>query len=67
MFLENKIPADAFGKFKSLETVMIEPKGYGRRNKWILVTILGMIIVLFLPWTQNIQSVGQISTLNPKP
>ncbi|TKB97876.1 HlyD family secretion protein [Pedobacter cryophilus] len=66
MFLENKIPADAFGKFKSLETVMIEPKGYGRRNRWIIFTIVGLVIVLCLPWTQNIQSTGQISTLNPK-
>lgn len=66
MFLENKIPADAFGKFKSLETVMVEPKGTGRRNKWIISIIIGVVIVLCLPWTQNIQSVGQISTLNPR-
>lgn len=66
MFLENKIPADAFGKFKSLQIVMVDPKGYGRRNKWIISSIICLVIVLCLPWTQNIQSQGQISTLNPR-
>ena len=66
MFLENKIPADAFGRFKSLKTVMTEPNAHGRRNKWIISLVIGVVIVLCLPWTQNIQSIGQISTLNPK-
>jgi len=66
MFLENKIPAEVFGRFKSLKTVMTEPNSHGRRNKWIISLVIGFVIVLCLPWTQNIQSVGQISTLNPK-
>jgi len=66
MFLENKIPSDVFGRFKSLEKVMVEPKNFGRKKRWITITIIGVIIILCLPWTQNIRSDGQISTLNPK-
>lgn len=66
MFLENKIPSDTFGKFKSLEQVMVEPNGYNQKKRWILVTVIGTIVILCLPWTQNIRSVGQISTLNPR-
>lgn len=65
MFLENKIPLDAFVKFKSLEKVMIEPDNYKRKRLWILFTFIGIIIIMCLPWTQNIQSTGQLSTLNP--
>lgn len=31
--------------------------------KWFLITILGLVAILFLPWTQNIKSKGNVSTL----
>lgn len=33
--------------------------------RWLLLTLLLVIIFLFLPWTQNIQSKGNVTTLQP--
>jgi multidrug resistance efflux pump len=34
-------------------------------TRWLLFTLLLVIIFLFLPWTQNIQSKGEVTTLQP--
>ncbi|NBC09139.1 MAG: HlyD family efflux transporter periplasmic adaptor subunit [Bacteroidetes bacterium] len=33
--------------------------------RWLLYTLLVVLIFLFLPWTQNIQSEGEVTTLQP--
>jgi multidrug resistance efflux pump len=33
--------------------------------KWLLLLLFWFIIMLFLPWTQNIQSTGTVTALNP--
>lgn len=61
---------------KTLENISLEsnftPKSinsiyrYGKKNKigyWLLGIIQFFLIVLFLPWTQNISSSGNVSTL----
>jgi multidrug efflux pump subunit AcrA (membrane-fusion protein) len=66
MFLESKIPSDHFIKYKSFGRIMHERDGTSRRRKWFTITIIGIIIILCLPWTQNIQPDGVVSTLNPQ-
>ena len=61
---------------KTLENISLEsnftPKSinsiyrYGKKNKigyWLLGILQFFLIVLFLPWTQNISSSGNVSTL----
>lgn len=65
MFLEKKTDFTNFSQFKSF-TVTASPAHRMRKTKWMLI-ILGIVIGgLFLPWTQNIRSRGNVSTLNPE-
>ncbi len=64
MFLESKTQIDKLKEFESFNKMISEepPK------KWKKVAIIAMtlfMILLFLPWTQNIQSDGLISALSP--
>ncbi len=34
-------------------------------KRWLLVTLSIIIVMLFLPWTQNIQTKGKVTTLRP--
>ncbi|MCB0663006.1 MAG: biotin attachment protein, partial [Saprospiraceae bacterium] len=36
-----------------------------RFKRWLLITLVILIIILFLPWTQNIQTNGEVTGLNP--
>ena len=50
--------------YKSGKRVM--NKGYNKYfNKFLLAFVIFGIIVLFLPWTQNITGSGQVTTLKP--
>ena len=65
MFLEKNTDFKNFSQFKSF-LVTAAPTQRMRKTKWMLI-ILGIVIVaLFLPWTQNIRSRGDVSTLNPE-
>ena len=65
MFLEKNTDFKNFSQFKSF-LVTVAPTQRMRKTKWMLI-ILGIVIVaLFLPWTQNIRSRGDVSTLNPE-
>lgn len=65
MFLEKKSDLTHFSQFRSFEATAA-PSHYIRKTRWMLF-ILGILIVsLFLPWTQNIRSKGNVSTLNPE-
>ncbi|MEZ4800037.1 MAG: HlyD family efflux transporter periplasmic adaptor subunit [Flavobacteriales bacterium] len=35
-------------------------------KRWLIIFMLAIIVVLLLPWTQNIQSVGYLTALNPE-
>lgn len=65
MFLEKNTDFKNFSQFKSF-LVTAAPAQRMRKTKWMLI-ILGIVVVaLFLPWTQNIRSRGNVSTLNPE-
>jgi len=45
---------------------MINPKGAKLMSRLLLGVTMLSLIILFLPWTQNIQAKGKITTLQPK-
>ncbi|MXS70620.1 HlyD family efflux transporter periplasmic adaptor subunit [Flavobacteriaceae bacterium W22] len=49
-------------KLQSVDKIYLINKE-SRVKRWFLFILLGGIIVLFLPWTQNIQVKGNVSTL----
>ena len=65
MFLDSNIPSEKFIRFKSFEKIIHYEK---RKSKVRLsLILLGIfILIMLLPWTQNIQPEGQISTLDPQ-
>ncbi len=65
MFSKDNIETDNCDAFKSFRKTM-EPSHHTKKIKWILGVFIGIICTLFLPWTQNIQSRGEVSTLNPE-
>lgn len=50
--------------YKLRSTDKIYFSGYYRRLKtWIIVSIILLILILFLPWTQNVRATGTVTTL----
>ncbi len=56
-----EIPENKYKSLKKLDLPGIH-KGFRR---WFLVVILIISVMLFLPWTQNIQSKGKVTALDP--
>ena len=50
--------------FKSAKNIFNKPY-YKQFNKFLLAIAIIALIVLFLPWTQNITGQGQVTTLKP--
>lgn len=65
MFLEKKTDLTNFSQFKSFVATAAPTKRL-RKTKWMLIILGIMIGALLLPWTQNIRSRGNVSTLNPE-
>ncbi|MFN9589489.1 MAG: hypothetical protein ACK56A_03790, partial [Bacteroidota bacterium] len=38
-------------------------KRKSRIKKWMTGTLIALLIILFLPWTQNIRATGSVTTL----
>ncbi|MFH6769341.1 biotin/lipoyl-binding protein [Gaetbulibacter aquiaggeris] len=51
-------------RFKS-GAIIFDKKYYKQFNKLLLVFAIVVLIVLFLPWTQNITGQGKVTTLKP--
>lgn len=64
MFLNNKTQIEKLKQFDSFNMVLVGETGK-RWKKLLLFCLIGLVIFLALPWTQNIQSPGVVSTLNP--
>jgi adhesin transport system membrane fusion protein len=65
MFSEKKTDSNTFLRYKSIRKAM-EPSSQTKKIKWIIGISIGVFLTLFLPWTQNIRSRGEVSTLNPE-
>lgn len=59
--VSSKIDADSLPALKNVEA-KLSGNVLSRTIKW---SILALLIVLFLPWTQNVRTSGQLTTLNP--
>ncbi len=64
MFLQTKGYAEKLMNFSSFNKMMKEKPSSLLMKVLVFILVVG-IIVLLLPWTQNIQSVGNVSTINP--
>lgn len=66
MFLGSNISPGQFSGFKSFDKVMsLDNRNRGKKGLAISFIVI-LVLLVFLPWTQNIQSVGKVSTLNPQ-
>lgn len=68
VFSESKEFSFIDGKENNLKSVSnAYSKPYSKVIKYSLLALfLSVFIILFMPWTQNIQSKGKVTTLNPK-
>jgi multidrug resistance efflux pump len=64
MFLDSKTQTDKLTGFESFNKVITKSSGR-KLKKAFLITIVCLVALMFLPWTQNIQSSGTVSTLQP--
>jgi membrane fusion protein, adhesin transport system len=64
MFLDSKTQNDKLREFESFRTIIAE-RSDRKYKKFTSLLLLGLVILLMLPWTQNIQSKGMVSTLEP--
>ncbi len=68
IFSENKEFSFIDGKERNLKSVSnAYAKPYSKIINYLLFALFfSGFIILFMPWTQNIQSVGKVTTLNPQ-
>lgn len=64
MFLEQKTHTDKLMEFDSFKRV-ISLKTSKKIWKTFLIGLACLIVIMFLPWTQTIQSAGVISSISP--
>jgi multidrug resistance efflux pump len=65
MFLEKNTESTRFLQYQSFKKAM-EDSHHTSKVKWMAGTLIIILIALLLPWTQNIRSKGNVSTLNPQ-
>lgn len=65
MFLEKKTDFKHFSQFRSFSVTALPSQHLGKTR--LMAIILAIFIVsMFLPWTQNIRSKGNVSNINPE-
>jgi multidrug resistance efflux pump len=60
--ITGQIDTSRYRSFKKNEL----PKSNQSMRRWMLISLLLLIVLLFLPWTQNIQTRGKVTTLRPE-
>lgn len=66
MFINNQISPAQFSRFKSFQKIIDYDQNRKSKKKWVFTFFGAFILIMLLPWTQNIQPYGKISTLNPQ-
>ncbi len=61
---KNAVRGFDFGQFKSGKRIF-DRQYYKTFNKFLIVFFIVLIVVLFLPWTQNVSGQGYVTTLSP--
>jgi multidrug resistance efflux pump len=64
MFLERKTHIDKLMEFNSFERIITQ-RPSKKLTKAFVISLIVFIVIMFLPWTQNIQSEGSVSTISP--
>ena len=59
--IQDRISTERYGAFEKTDL----PPAARLFARWMVVCLLIALVFLFLPWTQNIQSTGTITTLKP--
>ncbi len=63
---ENSIISDLnSGRFKAFNKMDLT-SSHAMLTRWLLLALVLFILFILLPWTQNIQSKGQVTTLRPE-
>lgn len=60
----NKLHLKSLGKFATIKSLELNPH-YHILNKIIIGVSILCLLILFLPWTQNISGSGSVTTLKP--
>lgn len=58
----NRVDTKKYEAFQNMEL----PRSNRSFKRWLLALLILFVIVLFLPWTQNIQTKGKVTTLRPE-
>lgn len=66
MFINSQISTSQFSRFKSFKKIIDYDQNRKSKRKWVLIFFIAITLVMLLPWTQNIQPYGKVSTLNPE-
>jgi multidrug resistance efflux pump len=59
--INNKIEQSSFRSFDKMEL----PSGNKMFSRWLLSFFILFLVILFLPWTQNIRGKGKVTTKTP--
>lgn len=60
--VSNRIRLEDYASFRQLSV----SKSHRLFTRWLLLALFLVLIFLFLPWTQHIQSKGKVTTLRPE-
>lgn len=60
--IQGKVNVDKFSSFATAESLI----RYTEVSKYLFIIIITSIIIMFLPWTQNVQGDGVVTSLNPE-
>lgn len=64
MFLEKNIDNQKLMQYESFRKAMLNK--HHSNKKWPIIIVIILILSLFLPWTQNIKSRGEVSSIDPQ-
>ncbi len=59
--IDKKVDTDKYQSFSKVDL----PAAARMFGSWLLVTFFVSVVILFLPWTQNIRAKGKVTTLTP--
>jgi len=60
--VSHRVQTEQFASFRKIGVSKVHRK----LTRWLLLLMAFVILFLFLPWTQNIQSKGKVTTLRPE-
>ncbi len=59
--IRHQVDLEAFRSYQSIRDRDV----YKQINRWLLGSLIALVVLLVLPWTQNVKSDGALTTLEP--